>query len=118
MSNQIQAQTHSAPTPAEQWQELIHKIDRHTQGKMGQMMGGVSPIHSMLVYLDWLSHLAISPGKQLDVIKGTLEDAQEATVNLMQPGRQDTNCCSDPRFASAAWQHWPYNVYAQTFQVM
>ena len=118
MSNQIQAQTQAAPTPAEQWQELVHKIDRHTQGKMGQMMGGVSPIHSMLVYLDWLSHLAISPGKQLDVVKGTLEDAQEAAANLLQPGRQSSNCCTDPRFASAAWQHWPYNVYAQTFQVM
>jgi len=112
MNNAIQ-------TPADHWQELVGQIDRHVQGKMGQMMGGISPIQTTLVYLDWLSHLMISPGKQLDVIKGTLEDAQDAAFKLMQadtqggePGRDD------PRFASPGWQQWPYNLYAQGFQVM
>jgi polyhydroxyalkanoate synthase len=104
-------------TPDQHWHELVTQIDRHVQGSMGQLTGGMSHIHGMLVYLDWLSHLMISPGKQLDVIKGTLEDAQQAAANLMQ-ANQSAVCCTDPRFSTPAWQHWPYNLYAQTFQVM
>ena len=100
-----------------QWQDLVQQIDRHVHGTMGQAMGGISPIQSTLVYLDWLGLLMTSPGKQLDVIKGTLEDAQQAAVNLMQPGQTPTLCCTDPRFASGAWQKWPFNLYAQSFQI-
>jgi polyhydroxyalkanoate synthase subunit PhaC len=104
----------SQPDP---WHALTQQIDRHVQGKLGQMMGGMSHIHGALVYLDWLSHLMISPGKQLDVAKSALEDAQEAAANLIQPG-SSSHCCTDPRFSTPGWQHWPFNIYAQSFQVM
>jgi polyhydroxyalkanoate synthase len=113
MSNDIQVQVQ----PDDQWQELVHKIDRHVQGKLGQMAGSVSHIHGALVYLDWLSHLMISPGKQLDVIKGTLADTQAATTHLLNP-QAATDCGTDPRFGSPEWQRWPFNMYAQSFQVM
>jgi len=104
-------------TPDQHWHELVTQIDRHVQGSMGQLTGGMSHIHGMLVYLDWLSHLMISPGKQLDVVKGTLEDVQQAATSLM-PGSQPAEHGTDPRFSTPAWQHWPYNLYAQAFQVM
>ena len=117
MSKDIQLQGGQGKAE-QQWRALVEQIDRHAQGKTGQMMGGISPIQTTLVYLDWLSHLMASPGKQLDVLKGTLEDVQEATVKLMQPGQHPSNCCDDPRFSSPAWQQWPFHLYAQGFQIM
>jgi len=106
-------------TPEHQaWQELVKGIDRHVQGQMGQLLGGISPIQTTLVFLDWLSHLAISPGKQLDVIKSTVDDAQAAMEALASPNHGATRQGEDRRFAAAPWQAWPFNLYAQSFQIM
>jgi polyhydroxyalkanoate synthase len=100
------------------WQDLVEQIDRHVHGKLGQMTGGISPIQSTLVYLDWLGHLSISPGKQMDVLKGTLDDAKRAALQLAQADATADSAAADHRFASPAWQQWPFNVYAQGFQIM
>ncbi|MFX9027569.1 hypothetical protein ABTN22_19195, partial [Acinetobacter baumannii] len=77
------------------------------------------------------------PGKQLDIVKRSADDVTLAVNRLMQGGtdsaRHDHDAptpvqpgCAHPlplpvhdrRFASPAWQNWPFNVYAQSFQVL
>jgi polyhydroxyalkanoate synthase len=107
-----------ASQPDQQWQALTRDIDRHAQSQIGQLTGGFSPVQTALVYLDWLGHMMMSPGKQLDVIRSTMLDAQQAALNLTPVGNPDTAQPKDPRFASPGWQQWPFNVYAQGFQVL
>ena len=44
--------------------------------QIAQMFTGLSPVQAALVYLDWAAHLAISPGKQMEVMWQTLKDMQ------------------------------------------
>lgn len=111
------------PSEAARWQALVQQINQHLQGQVGQLLGGISPVQTTLVYLDWLAHLLGSPGKQLDVLQQTVLDIEEAALGMALSGATDAqatepNGTSDPRFASRAWQQWPFNVYAQGFQIM
>jgi polyhydroxyalkanoate synthase len=109
-------------TPDQRWQEWVTQIDQHVQGRMGQLIGGILPLQTTLVYLDWLGHLMVSPGKQLDVVKGALEDTQAAAQDLWMHGKdgaqEPREAALDKRFASAAWQQWPYKAYADGFRLM
>jgi len=108
------------PTPTAQdpeWQNWVQSLDRHAHAQLGQLSGGISPIHATLVFLDWLGHLGISPGKQLDVLRTTAEDAQACSDQLLAtspiPALQQ-----DRRFAAPEWQRWPFKAWALGFQVM
>lgn len=128
--------THTA-VPQLSWEEWVRALDLHTHSQVGQLMGGISPIQSTLVYLDWLMHLMISPGKQLDIAKRGADDVVLAASRLMEGGGDSARHLHpepelkrpggahplpqpthDRRFANAAWQNWPFNVYAQSFQVL
>ena len=105
------------------WDDWVHSLDLYVHGQIGQLMNGISPIQTSLVYLDWLSHLLVSPGKQLDIIKQTTEDLAEAATAGAQAHRGTDakghrGPMVDRRFAALSWQQWPFNVYAQGFHVM
>lgn len=105
------------------WDDWVRALDRQVHGDIGQLMSGISPIQTTLVYLDWLSHLMISPGKQLDLVKQTAEDlsaalGNPATSHLSTDAKGRPSEVPDRRFASEAWQQWPFNAYAQGFHIL
>ena len=105
------------------WNDWVRALDRQVHGDIGQLMSGISPIQATLVYLDWLSHLLISPGKQLDLVKQTAEDLSAAAANpaisrLGTDAQGRPAAVADRRFASEGWQQWPYNTYAQGFHIL
>jgi polyhydroxyalkanoate synthase len=97
------------------WHDLVQRIDHHVQGKMGKVMGGISPVQTALVYLDWCGHLAMSPGKQMDVARSTLTDIQHTVLSWMQPPSAEKT--PDHRFASPSWQAWPFRTMADSLQL-
>ncbi|NBD22018.1 alpha/beta fold hydrolase [Aquabacterium fontiphilum] len=111
-----------SPSPAAvpDWTQWTQALDRHAHALVGQAVNGISPIQTGLVYLDWLSHLLISPGKQLDLIKQAAEDAGGAAQRLMQAraGCCDPSAPDDRRFRAPEWQQWPFSAYAQAFHVL
>jgi polyhydroxyalkanoate synthase len=72
----------SNPTPSEVISQVLRNVDRTVHSQIGQAFSGISPIQAGLVYLDWLSHLAISPGKQMDLMRQTMEDIQQVSSDL------------------------------------
>lgn len=48
--------------------------DRMIHAQMGNWTGWLSPATAVLSYFDWLSHLSMSPGKQMDVADKTLQN--------------------------------------------
>jgi len=105
------------------WNDWVRALDRQVHGDLGQLMSGISPIQTTLVYLDWLSHLMISPGKQLDLVKQAAEDVVSTAASL-NTARQSTDAEGHPapqldrRFGHEAWQQWPFNMYAQGFHLL
>jgi len=95
--------------------------DRFLRAQVGRLSFGLSPPGLLLVYLDWLVHLAFSPGKQQDLARKLLRKIlrlgryagraafQADTPPAIEPLPQDQ------RFADPAWSTWPFNIYYQSF---
>ncbi|MBT8429319.1 MAG: alpha/beta fold hydrolase [Gammaproteobacteria bacterium] len=106
------------PTPGHYAAETL---DRAFKANLARLTAGVSPAGITRVYFDWLSHLALSPGKQLELV----EKAARKLVRFSRyVGRTavdpNTPPCIEPlpqdrRFAARAWQRWPYNFFYQSF---
>jgi polyhydroxyalkanoate synthase len=96
-------------------------LDRFVRARLGQLSFGLSPAGLLLVYLDWLVHLAFSPGKQLDLARKVGRKALRfglyAARAASQPGTPPAiePLPQDQRFAGADWQQWPFSVYYQSF---
>jgi len=80
---------------------------------------GISPIAVGMAYLDWLAHLAASPGRQRELV----EKAQRKWTRLalyLASGASPRLPAIEPlpqdhRFDSPEWQRWPYNLLHQSF---
>jgi polyhydroxyalkanoate synthase len=96
-------------------------IDRAFKANLARLTQGLSPVVLAEQTFDWLAHLAISPGKQLQLsekwIRKVARLATYAGQSLADPS---TPPCivplpQDRRFRSEAWQKWPYNLIYQSF---
>ena len=96
-------------------------VDRATRSGLAHVTGGISPSSVALAYVDWLSHLAISPGHQIRLAskawrKGTRLArfagqcaAGEAQERCIEPLPQDH------RFDHPGWNAFPFNLMYQGF---
>ena len=74
-------------------------------------------------YFDWLVHLSLSPGKQLQLWhKGLRKSARLAShsARCMAQFGQATEPCicplpQDKRFSSDEWHRWPFSLIHQSF---
>jgi polyhydroxyalkanoate synthase subunit PhaC len=97
-------------------------LDRSVHAAAARFTGGLSPAAIIEANMDWLTHLATSPGKQLQLVETTFRKALQLLNHTSECAlrRGSTNPCVEPlpqdrRFTAAAWQEWPYNVIHQTF---
>ena len=88
---------------------------------MGHFTFGLSPPGLLLVYLDWLAHAAMSPGKQYDLIRKMWRKALRFGFYAAHSAvRSNTPPAiaplpQDQRFDDPAWQRWPFNLCYQSF---
>jgi polyhydroxyalkanoate synthase len=111
--------------PPESWSLGDHytylSIDRAFKANLARLTSGLSPAVLAEQTFDWLAHLAISPGKQLQLTeKGLRKVARLATYAGQSLADPSTPPCiaplpQDRRFRSEAWQRWPYNLIYQSF---
>ena len=100
-------------------------VDRFVHARIARATAGVSPASLYGAMMDWASHLAISPGKQLMLAEKALQGARSLALYAASgamangappPGRGLPPY--DARFAAEAWRHWPYNLLSQSFLVV
>jgi polyhydroxyalkanoate synthase subunit PhaC len=96
-------------------------IDRAFKTNLARLTVGLSPPVLAEQAYDWLAHLAISPGKQLQLVEKWFREtalfSSYVAQSLVNP---DTPPCITPlphdrRFKGEAWQRWPYNLIYQSF---
>ena len=96
--------------------DLAINLDRMLRAQVGRLSCGLSPAGLLLVYLDWLTHAAFSPGKQFELARKMSRKAMKfglyAGRAVVQPGTPPAIAPlpQDQRFDSAAWQQWPFNL--------
>ncbi len=94
--------------------------DRLLHAQMGKLTGGLSPASLASAWMDWATHLSMSPSKQAEIVEMGARQWERLAHFLTHA--QDETCerCidplpQDPRFRDPAWQQWPFNVISQTF---
>jgi polyhydroxyalkanoate synthase len=103
--------------------QLAEVVDRSLHYLLSRVTLGLSPMALAEVYFDWLIHLSLSPGKQLQLwhkgVRKSVRLAAHLAHCAAQGGRGQEPCISplpqDKRFSNPEWQQWPYNVIHQTF---
>ncbi|WP_414143008.1 PHA/PHB synthase family protein [Burkholderia cepacia] len=103
-------------SPAEQWNRAAHAT-------VAAMTFGLSPVSLALAMLDWGAHLAVSPGKCLELATQACTAAVAPAANRREGDADDADMSglavhageADPRFAAPAWAGWPFSVYRDSF---
>jgi polyhydroxyalkanoate synthase len=92
------------PTPYE-------ALDRAAHARVAKTTAGLAPSVLREAWMDWAVHLAVSPGKQLTLMEQAMKNGQSfwaASLGVATP-----EAAPDKRFASDAWQKYPFNVWSQ-----
>jgi polyhydroxyalkanoate synthase len=86
--------------------------DQFVHGMLAQMTGGRSPVAPLEAWANWFSHLALSPGKQMDL----LLQAGAAVLQVANPPGAAAAPHAGSRFADDAWTHWPFAMFQTIHQ--
>jgi polyhydroxyalkanoate synthase len=101
--------------------EASAELNRRLRRGMAQMAGGLSPAMLSEAYIEWLTHLTANPGRlgdlAQDAVNKTSEMFRYAMTAPFAPGTESPFQArkGDRRFASDAWQTWPFNVMSQSY---
>ena len=101
---------------------MAEAMDRALHYLLSRATFGLSPMGLAEAYFDWLAHLALSPGKQLQLRHKAVRKTARLAAHLARYAcqRESVEPCISPlpqdrRFDDPAWQQWPFNVMYQTF---
>jgi polyhydroxyalkanoate synthase subunit PhaC len=99
-----------------------YPLDRAFHAMLARFTGGISPLALSLAYLDWSSHLAAAPQRQLERARDIVRDTSryfDAVAHAAAPGQNPWSVikprAQDRRFAAPSWQSPPFNMLAQSF---
>jgi len=103
--------------------DSAHSFDRIFHAFIGRLTLGLSPASLMLAYTDWLTHLAIAPAKQAELLQ---KAARKFTRFFLYSckcagplGGNEAVCIEplpqDKRFRGPGWQNPPFNLVYQSF---
>ncbi len=95
-----------------------YALDHMLHAMLAKFTGGLSPAALGMAHIDWATHLLASPSKQSQLWQSGLNNALRLTHYAAQAAVGQANTplvAPDARFASEAWQKWPFNVLSQGF---
>jgi len=96
--------------------------DRSLHAAVARFTGGLSPAALTQAYLDWATHLAVAPGKRIQLIDKGIRKAIRLGnfISRYAAGSKGAECCIEPlpqdrRFVNEDWQKWPFCLIYQAF---
>jgi polyhydroxyalkanoate synthase len=94
--------------------------DRMLHAAIARLTQGLSPASLAAAAGDWLTHLALSPGKQQQLGEKALRKLNRLLLYMAQCARGPSAPCIEPlpqdtRFRHPDWQQYPFNVIYQAF---
>jgi len=117
----IEAASHEA-FPSESEIRKLRDLDRDIHGSYGLMTGGISMFGLAEAWSDWLLHLAISPGKQMELAAkagAKWQRIMAAHAECLAGGDEVEPCIEplpqDKRFSAPDWRAYPFNLVYQSF---
>jgi polyhydroxyalkanoate synthase len=96
--------------------------DRALHAVLARLTGGISPVALSLAFIDWTSHLASAPQRQMEVARNAVQGGQqllETALHYFSSNRGPWSLIKpqpqDRRFARPEWEIPPFNLLAQAF---
>ncbi len=100
---------------------IAQTLDHASAAVIAQMTSGLSPVTMLQAWLDWCAHLAISPGRRLQLVGKAGRKVQRiADYATRRVGEGDAAPAIEPlpqdrRFADPAWRGFPFDLISQSF---
>jgi polyhydroxyalkanoate synthase len=91
-------------------EQAFEALDRMAHASVAKATSGLSPSVLAEAWMDWATHLAVSPGKQLHLAEQALRNARTFWAESLGVSRPDAT--TDRRFAGEGWQKYPFSVWA------
>jgi len=99
--------------------EESRPLDAVLHAALARATQGISPIAVALAYMDWLTHLATSPGKQQELARKALRKLTRLALYTGGAAgdwpRSIEPLPQDHRFDHPEWGRWPFDVLHQAF---
>jgi polyhydroxyalkanoate synthase subunit PhaC len=99
-----------------------YQADRAFHALLARLTGGISPVALSLAYIDWASHLAAAPQRQMEIAQNALRSAGqlfESALHFFSPNQGPWSLIKpqpqDRRFVGPEWESPPFNLLAQAF---
>jgi polyhydroxyalkanoate synthase subunit PhaC len=104
-------------TPSGSGPDSKADIERNLRAQLAALTGGLAPDDYARAWWEWYLDLATHPPRQADLARSAYEKlvdswefaARAASGEPLSPGREDKG------FGDAAWNVWPFNVYARAY---
>ena len=97
-------------------------LDRMLHAAIGRITSGLSPASLIAAYMDWFTHLSMSPGKRQRLLEKAVRKYSRLLIYAQSAAGPQHECvpCIEPlpqdrRFAHPDWQRWPFNLFYQSF---
>ncbi|MBN2907391.1 MAG: alpha/beta fold hydrolase [Rhodobacteraceae bacterium] len=106
-----------APRPSRPATPTFHQaMDQAAHAAVAKATSGLAPSVLGEAWMDWAVHMAVSPGKQAELMGKAIHNAQTFWAQALGVATPETapNAPPDRRFASYAWQRYPFNLWSQT----
>lgn len=100
-------------------EQFRETLDRLIHASIGRATKSISPSALALAYLNWATHLTISPGKQMTMVENGLKNWLRFLFytgqSLADPSTPEciTPLPQDHRFSDPAWHNPPFNLLYQ-----
>ncbi len=109
--------TTSPPIPT-----ALRASDAALSASLARLTRGISPVSVIGAYMDWLTHIAASPGKQRALAERALRDWIAWVIYVRSSAEGDCEPCArgsppDKRFKHEAWAKIPFNWLSQGFLI-
>lgn len=99
------------------------RLDVQVHTALARASASLPPASTLLAGLNWAAHLAMSPGRQMELGRLALRQAEQLSNYLRDcplAGPGEARACVEPpaqdrRFAAPQWRQWPFNLWHQSF---
>ena len=95
------------------------RLDRLLHAGAASLTRGLSPVSLSLAWADWAWHLALSPGRQMELAALATQlagDSARVALGAAAQAEPGGAADDDPRFRHAAWTQWPFNAIRHAFR--
>lgn len=101
------------PITSKELDDFFDLIDKYYQANIAKFTAGISPAAIITSYFSWLSQLALSPGRILELSLYPWFHAQDCTNKILCHERPGDG--KDVRFHTDSWESWPWQIFAENF---